>query len=145
MNAYIIAFVLPMSCELVRACNATSPMASISTNDKDVDLSTYEQPSTYHFHHFFNLGVAALVKSLIVRDKRQIYVSMRSGFVTPDSFFPRFGMSASDFAVWQILIENPRRCVANPTASTTIQTPDELAETQTVPKPETKERKRRKH
>ncbi len=68
----------------------------------------YEQPSTYPFHHLFNLGVAALVKSLIVRDKRQIYVSMRSGFVTPDSFFPRFGMSASDFAVWQILIESPR-------------------------------------
>ena len=100
-------------------------MASCSL-DESKDVSEYEQPSTYPFHHLFNLGVAALVKSLIVRDKRQIYVSMRSGFVTPDSFFPRFGMSASDFAVWQILIENPRRCFPNPSTSV-IETPRQVS------------------
>jgi hypothetical protein len=104
-------------------------MASVCADDDHKDTSEYVQPSTYPFHHLFNLGVAALVKSLIVRDKRQIYVSMRSGFVTPDSFFPRFGMSASDFAVWQILIENPRRCLTNSsTGSTAIETPSQTTE-----------------
>ncbi len=117
--------------------------------DEPKDASEYEQPSTYPFHHLFNLGVAALVKSLIVRDKRQIYVSMRSGFVTPDSFFPRFGMSASDFAVWQILIENPRRCFTT-SATGAIETPCQVPETpaphvdDVFEKPELKEKKRRK-
>jgi hypothetical protein len=50
-----------------------------------------------------------MVKALFVRDKRQIYVSMRSGQVTPNSFFLKFGLSAADYSVWQILNDNPRR------------------------------------
>ena len=68
-----------------------------------------ERPSTYPPHYLFCLAMAYLVRTLMVRDKRQIYMSMRCGHVSPNSFFPRFGMSASDFTVWQILIEKPRR------------------------------------
>ena len=68
-----------------------------------------ERPSTYPPHHLYCKSVAGLVAALMVRDKRQIYVSMRSGHVTSSSFFPRFSMSAADFAVWQILSETPRR------------------------------------
>ena len=68
-----------------------------------------ERPSTYPPHHKFNLAVSEQVKKLYVRDKRQIFVSMRTGNVTPNSFFPKFGLSAAEFAAWQILNENPRR------------------------------------
>jgi hypothetical protein len=72
-----------------------------------------ERPSTYPPHHRFCLSISWLVKSLIVRDKRQIYVSMRSGEVSANSFFPKFGLSAADYAVWQILNDNPRRTFGN--------------------------------
>ena len=68
-----------------------------------------DRPSTYPPHYAFCLAISLLVKTLMVRDKRQIYVSMRSGPVTPNLFFPKFGLPASDFAVMQILNENPRR------------------------------------
>ena len=72
-----------------------------------------ERPSTYPPHHRYCLAISWLVKSLIVRDKRQIYVSMRSGEVSANSFFPKFGLSAADYAVWQILNDNPRRTFGN--------------------------------
>ena len=68
-----------------------------------------ERPSTYPPHHKFCLAISSMVKALFVRDKRQIYVSMRSGQVTPNSFFLKFGLSAADYSVWQILNDNPRR------------------------------------
>jgi hypothetical protein len=75
-----------------------------------------ERPSTYPPHHKFNLAVSEQVKKLYVRDKRQIFVSMRTGNVTPNSFFPKFGLSAAEFAAWQILNENPRRTMPKCTA-----------------------------
>ncbi len=73
---------------------------------------TLEQPSTYPPHHVFNLAVSELVKTLFVRDKRQIFVSMRSGQVTDNSFFCKFGLSGGEFATWQTLNDNPRRALA---------------------------------
>ncbi len=75
----------------------------------DADDTALERPSTYPPHHYFNTAISKLVKNLMVRDKRQIFVSMRSGLVTPNSFFPKFGLSAGEFATWQILNERPRQ------------------------------------
>lgn len=75
-----------------------------------------ERPSTYPPHHRFNLAVSEQVKKLFVRDKRQIFVSMRAGNVTSNTFFPKFALCASEFATWQILNENPRRTMPQKSA-----------------------------
>lgn len=92
-------------------------MAELMTDD--VAQLTLNRPSTYPPHHLFNLAVSEQVKTLYVRDKRQIFVSMRSGRLTCNSFFPKFGMDASEFATWQILNENPRRTMAKPADAAT--------------------------
>jgi len=74
-----------------------------------------KRPSTYPPHHSFNLALSRLIKQLMVKDKRQIYVSMRNfasshnGVVTSSLYFPKFGFSAEDFSVLQILNDHPRR------------------------------------
>jgi hypothetical protein len=83
-----------------------------------------ERPSTFPPHHVFNLAVSSQVKALMVRDKRQIFVSMRSGPVTANSFFPKFGVCASEFSTWQILNENPRRTLARSLKNTMNPVPD---------------------
>jgi len=76
------------------------------------EAPVWERPSTYPPHHIFNLAISEQVKTLFVRDKRQIFVSMRSGQVTSNSFFPKFGLCAPEFTTWQILNDTPRRTLA---------------------------------
>lgn len=82
----------------------------------DLDVVHPSRPSTYPPHHAFNQGLSAMVRSMQVRHKRQIYVSMRHGTLTPESFFPQFGMNAAEFTTFQILNENPRRAATTSSA-----------------------------
>lgn len=47
------------------------------------------------------------IESLRVRDKRQIFHTMRqmSTVLNEDSFLPQYGITAGEFAVWQVLSE----------------------------------------
>ena len=52
------------------------------------------------------------IEMLKVRDKRLIFQMMRNApDLTHDTFFPAFGFTAGEFAIWQILSEHrkPRR------------------------------------
>ena len=48
------------------------------------------------------------VESLRVREKRQIFHIMRRNFsiLDHDTFFPMYGITAGEFAVWQVLSES---------------------------------------
>ncbi len=84
----------------------TSPSSRSSSEALDI----VEPPSTFAPHHQYTLGVARRVLELRVRDKRNIYVAMRQQPpVNPNAFLPHYGLSAGEFAVWQILNERPRR------------------------------------
>ena len=58
------------------------------------------------------LVLSRVIETLRVRDKRHIFQVMR---LTPDlnhnTFFPHYGFTAGEFAMWQILSEQrkPRR------------------------------------
>ena len=66
------------------------------------------EPRTWATFHKFNT-LRETVSNLRVRDKRSIYLIMRT---TPDltcnTFFPNYGFTAGEFAVGQILAENNR-------------------------------------
>ena len=50
------------------------------------------------------------LKTMKVKDKRSLFLTLRSAEdVTPDTFFPKYGITAGEFAVWQILAEYSRR------------------------------------
>lgn len=54
--------------------------------------------------------ISYYVESLRVRDKRQLFHIMRkSSELSHDTFFPAFGITAGEFAIWQILSET-RKC-----------------------------------
>ena len=52
--------------------------------------------------------VSYFIESLRVREKRQLFHVMRRHHDTLDhnSFFPQYGITAGEFAVWQVLSEN---------------------------------------
>ena len=52
--------------------------------------------------------MSCFIEGLRVRDKRHIFHIMRKHFDTLDhnSFFPQYGITAGEFAVWQVLSEN---------------------------------------
>lgn len=86
-------------------CDKDSP-----SSDDTVGPDIVEPPSTFAPHHQYTLGIARRVLELRVRDKRNIYVAMRQQPpVNPNAFLPHYGLSAGEFAVWQILNERPRR------------------------------------
>ena len=50
------------------------------------------------------------LKLMKVKDKRSLFLTLRSALdVTVDTFFPKYGITAGEFAVWQILAEYSRR------------------------------------
>ena len=56
--------------------------------------------------------ISYFVESLRVRDKRHLFQIMRkSPMLTHDTFFPNYGITAGEFAIWQILSESrkPRK------------------------------------
>ena len=52
--------------------------------------------------------LSCFIESLRVREKRQIFHIMRrhTDTLDHDTFFPHYGITAGEFAVWQILCEN---------------------------------------
>ena len=56
------------------------------------------------------LVLSSVVETLKVKDKRAIfYVMRRTELLSPDTFFPLYGFTAGDFAVWQILCDAKKR------------------------------------
>lgn len=54
------------------------------------------------------LILSRFIEHLRVRDKRQIFHIMRryGDRLTHDSFFPHFGITAGEFATWQVLSDS---------------------------------------
>ena len=52
--------------------------------------------------------VSCYVESLRVKEKRHVFQTMRRHYstLTHDSFFPAYGITAGEFAVWQVLAES---------------------------------------
>lgn len=54
--------------------------------------------------------LSCFIEALRVREKRHIFqVMRRSHALTHDTFFPQYGITAGEFAVWQVLAES-RKC-----------------------------------
>ena len=70
------------------------------------------RPSTYPCHHAFNESMSRLVAELKVRHKRDLYARMRRRTVSPESFFPVYGMSAAEFTTFEVVNANVRRATA---------------------------------
>ena len=50
--------------------------------------------------------VSCFIESLRVKDKRQLFHIMRkTSNLSHDTFFPRYGVTAGEFSIWQILSE----------------------------------------
>ena len=51
--------------------------------------------------------ISCFVESLRVKDKRHLFYIMRKSCdLCHDTFFPHYGITAGEFAIWQILSEN---------------------------------------
>lgn len=52
--------------------------------------------------------MSCFVEGLRVKEKRQLFHIMRRhhDILHHDSFFPQYGITAGEFAVWQVLSEN---------------------------------------
>lgn len=59
------------------------------------------------------LILSCFVEQLKVREKRHIFHIMRKHIdtLTHDSFFPQYGITAGEFATWQVLSENRKNRV----------------------------------
>ena len=50
------------------------------------------------------------VENLRVKDKRHIFYIMRNSTnISNDTYFPNYGLTAGEFALWQVLSENIRK------------------------------------
>lgn len=47
--------------------------------------------------------LASVVHGLSIKDRRYIFQNVRKHPVTPDIFFPEYGFTLSEFAVWHVL------------------------------------------
>ncbi|AVK74701.1 hypothetical protein pqer_cds_279 [Pandoravirus quercus] len=67
-------------------------------------------PATYNKY----LSVMAAVKTLGMKEKRELFKLMREGVVgkrgrvTEHTFIPRLGVTMGEFALFYVLIDNPR-------------------------------------
>lgn len=53
--------------------------------------------------------ISYYVEQLRVRDKRHLFHIMRkASFLNHDTFFPNYGITAGEFAIWQILSESKK-------------------------------------
>ena len=55
--------------------------------------------------------LAHVISNLTIKDRRQIFQLARSANTSffPDVFFPNFGFTLAEFAVWYILADKRRR------------------------------------
>jgi len=56
-----------------------------------------------------NVVVERTVSQLRVKDKRLLFNLMRQPGVDENTFFPKYGITAGEFAVWHILADTARR------------------------------------
>lgn len=52
--------------------------------------------------------LSSVIANLSIRDRRHIFQSMRRNAINPDLFFPEYGFTLSEFAVWHILGDSKR-------------------------------------
>ena len=97
-----IIFLPPLNSPVAMAC----PSACTDIEMGNTDTS---RPSSYAPHHQFNQAVCAIVSGLGIRDKRCIFNAMRFGALTDDTFFPRYGITAGEFSLYQVGTATPRR------------------------------------
>ena len=50
-----------------------------------------------------------VIHGLSIRDRRQIFQHVRCMNSSPDAFFPAYGFTLSEFAVWHILGDSRRK------------------------------------
>jgi len=56
------------------------------------------------------LVMSYVVESLKVKDKRAIFhIMRRTEDLSELTFFPKYGFTAGDFAIWQVLAENKKK------------------------------------
>lgn len=55
--------------------------------------------------------LAHVISSLTIRDRRQVFLLARSAHntYTPDLFFPKYGFTLAEFAVWYTLTDTRRK------------------------------------
>lgn len=75
--------------------------------------------------------ISRMIDMLRVKDKRLIFQTMRrTDDLSHDTFFPHYGITAGDFAVWQILSEQKKTAKAasqtksRPVASAVASSPE---------------------
>lgn len=67
------------------------------------DLLTYPTWERYSV-------LSKVISTLSIRDRRQIFLLARSHVnPCPDLFFPRYGFTLSEFAVWYLLADTRRK------------------------------------
>jgi hypothetical protein len=50
-----------------------------------------------------------VINGLSIRDRRHIFQNVRKHSITPDIFFPVYGFTLSEFAVWHVLGDTRRK------------------------------------
>ena len=72
------------------------------------DIGSYERNFITYPTWKKYIIISCFVENLRVKDKRQIFhIMRRSGDeLTSDTFFPQYGVTAGEFAVWQVLSES---------------------------------------
>ena len=88
--------------------------------DASTESPQLARPSTYPCHHAFNQSISNRVAELKVRNKRDLYARMRRWPVTPESFFPVYGLSAADFTTFEVVNANVRRATTAHAASNDV-------------------------
>ena len=53
--------------------------------------------------------LANQMQRLTIRDRRHIFQSVRRDTACPDAFFPSYGFTLSEFAVWHVLGDTRRK------------------------------------
>ena len=67
--------------------------------------------------------LSMFIENLRVKDKRQIFhIMRRTGDLDHNSFFPQYGITAGEFAVWQVLSETRKTRRKNEHPSTSVST-----------------------
>ena len=74
----------------------------LSTREMERELMTYPIWERYTV-------LSNVVNGLSIRDRRHIFQCVRKQDITPDLFFPSFGFTLSEFAVWHVLGDTRRK------------------------------------
>ena len=79
-------------------------------NQNNTSLATYNKM----------INMQQAIANLRVRDKRSIFLLMRTAdSLSPDTFFPLYGLTAGEFPVGHVLSENNRKSEESTISTTT--------------------------